>query len=236
MRMKNVCHPIWPADEINRIYAKHLPKINLEAKLGDKVDELTSKLSVDHWPRKLALYDFHTWIQDHSLQSPDRLALLGDAPEAEFLSPKNRLEHLFVPLLEQNDLHDMGAMKKLRDFRPSMILLGDVFQSLHDPQLAMSNIFDALEDGGYVFLCAPLTGVSDQMPFHFYHSTWMGLAVLLESSGFETVEIRQWGNLHYELLVLQSTFGDWGSSEGAFESGFLDYFPKVCSVSWSVRP
>ena len=217
---KNVCHPIWEGDEIKRVYGTHLRNINVPGKIGDKVDELASKLSVqlDHWPRKLALYDFHAWAEKHSLQSPERLALLGDAPEAELLTPKSRLEHFFVP--GQNDLHDAKAMQKVKDFGPSMILLGDVFQSLHDPQLAMSNVFDALEDGGYVFLCAPLTGVADQMPFHFYHSTWMGLSVLLESSGFETVEVRQWGNLQYELEIMKlnarpkrSDLKDWESDK-----------------------
>ncbi|CAK9105414.1 unnamed protein product [Durusdinium trenchii] len=65
----------------------------------------------------------------------------------------------------------------------------------------MSNLFDVLEDGGYAFLSAPLTGVSDKLPFHFYHSTWTGLATLMNRSGFEVLEMRRWGNLDYEVEI-----------------------------------
>lgn len=154
-----------------------------------------------HWPKNLAIYDFYQWIAKYKIQSPKRLVAFSDDPENSLLTPEATLNFFYTPETGENDLHSMEALKSVRDFKPTMVLLGNLFPRLHDPQLAMSNLFDVLEDGGYAFLSAPLTGVSDKLPFHFYHSTWTGLATLMNRSGFEVLEMRRWGNLDYEVEI-----------------------------------
>jgi SAM-dependent methyltransferase len=145
-------------------------------------------------PRCFCLLDFIIWINKYNLNTIKTLNITctGD-PELEFINAEkiNVYSYLYETNTE-NDLHKLANKEKCDFF-----LFNQTIEHLYNPLLAVKNIYNNLNDNGYVFTSVPTVVIPHDTPFHFANWTPMGLAMLFSSAGFEIKEIGYWGNINY---------------------------------------
>lgn len=139
-------------------------------------------------PRIFTILDFIEWIVKYNI-NPDSLACTYPSdPELEFLS-YNKLTLIEYP---PNDLHTINYKEQFDFF-----LFNQTIEHLYNPFLAISNIFNSLKPGGYVFTSVPTINIPHSTPIHYGGLNPMGLGMVFKSCGFDIVEIGQWGNFRY---------------------------------------
>ena len=145
-------------------------------------------------PRCFCVIDFIEWINKYNLNHVKTLNTthLND-PELEFITADkiNEYPYMYKNNIE-NDLHKFINREKCDFF-----LFNQTIEHLYNPFIAIKNIYDNLNDNGYVFTSVPTNVIPHDTPFHFANWTPMGLAMLFKSAGFEIKEIGQWGNKNY---------------------------------------
>jgi SAM-dependent methyltransferase len=161
------------------------------------------------YPRVPILLDFNEWIIKYNLTHPARILVTDPRdPELNILKPGHITTFIFNHSSGDFDLHLLGVKKyRGEDQNFDLIVISQTFEHLYDPLLVANNLFKALRPGGYVFTSAPALNVQHLTPFHFFHYTPMGLVMLFARANFHVVELGQWGNEHYESLLLKNN--DW---------------------------
>lgn len=142
------------------------------------------------FPRNWCTLDFKEWVQKYNIKSEKLGYTCKTDPELEFLEYNENI------LLEypKYDLHKIDKyFKDEFDF----FLFNQTLEHLYNPYKAIESIYKTIKPGGYVFTSVPTLNIPHMTPIHFTGFTPMGLSVLFESAGFETVEIGQWGNYEY---------------------------------------
>jgi len=142
------------------------------------------------FPRTWCILDFKEWMEKYSISIETLGYTSNTDPELEFITYKNKI------LLEypQYDLHKISStFKEKVDF----FLFNQTLEHLYNPFLAVKNIYEILNPGGYVFTSVPTLNIPHMTPIHYGGFTPMGLAMLFLSNGFEIIEIGQWGNYEY---------------------------------------
>ena len=92
------------------------------------------------------------------------------------------------------DLHNLpDNLKNIFDF----FIFNQTLEHLYDPFESVKQIYNIIKVGGYVFTSVPTLNIPHMTPIHFNGFTPMGLAMLFKKSGFEIIEIGQWGNFEY---------------------------------------
>ncbi len=104
------------------------------------------------------------------------------------------------------------------DARFDHVVLTQVLEHVPEPARVLAELQRVLKPGGTLWLTAPLFYVEHERPYDFFRYTQFGLRHLLESAGFEVLEI-EWmegylGTLSYQARVmsrsLPSSSGDYG--------------------------
>lgn len=85
-----------------------------------------------------------------------------------------------------NDLHNFNINNNCDFF-----LFNQTIEHLYNPFLAIKNIYNQLNEGGYVFTSVPTINIPHSTPIHFNGYSPMGLSMLFLSCGFNVLEIGQ---------------------------------------------
>jgi SAM-dependent methyltransferase len=146
------------------------------------------------YPRVGCVMDFKEWMSAYNLTNVGHLAYTSNEdPELDFISGEQQTLLNYPPY----DLHTFDHVERYDFF-----LFNQTLEHLHNPFLAVQNIYRSLKPGGYVFTSVPTLNIPHMMPSHFNGFTPMGLAMLFKNCQFEVMEIGQWGNCDY----IQSLF------------------------------
>eukprot|EP00667_Euglena_gracilis_P015306 EG_transcript_15907 len=200
-------HRLITNAEIMHLYKT---KVTLPSSYFNKFLNITPLLKADErvgdtwWHNKdvtrlWATLDFREWTLKHGLTRPKHLLTTEKSdpePSWKGLQPHRVTEFKYNPNTGAGDLHvrDLGAMpRKTFDY----IIFSQTLEHLYDPFLCVCNFYDSLVAGGYIYTNVPFINIPHMQPFHFFHYTPMGLAILFIRAGFEIVEFGQWGNLQY---------------------------------------
>ncbi len=146
------------------------------------------------FPRIKCLLDFRAWIEKHNINNiKNFLSTDLSDPEVNFLKFNNYTSINYDEKSEANDLHTINLEKNKYDF----ILFNQTIEHLYNPFLALTNLYNATQEGGYIFTSMPTINIPHMVPIHFNGYTPMGLCMLFESVGYKTVEVGYWGNYRY---------------------------------------
>jgi hypothetical protein len=150
------------------------------------------KLEGKDYPRLRSLMDFKDWIIKYKLQNVKNILVTDFSdPELEFLKYE-QLTH--IPYLNGvNDLHLLDLAFKSYDFA----IFNQTLEHLYNPFLCIQNLYDHLNEGGYLYTTVPTINIPHMVPYHFWGLTPMGLCMLMKSIGFQIVEVGYWGNYDY---------------------------------------
>lgn len=141
------------------------------------------------FPRVWCILDFKEWITKYNLGRVGHLAYTSEHdPELEFISAEKATCLNYPPY----DLHTLNHVAQYDFF-----LFNQTIEHLHNPFLAIQNIYNALKPGGYVFTSVPTLNIPHNTPVHFNGYNPMGLAMLFKNCKFDILEIGQWGNYDY---------------------------------------
>jgi SAM-dependent methyltransferase len=191
------------ADDIERLYREHV-LVNDDPAYLTRYDEFdferefgADALRRMEFPRLVIILEFKRLIALHAIRS-ERLLMLngGEAADPEV----RHLPHGAVEFADyasdpvRHDLHRLQVGRDDFDF----VLMSQTLEHLYNPLLALTNLHSVMRHGGYLWTSVPTVSRQHQLPTHFQTGfTPIGLACLLRQSGFEVVEIGQWGNPKY---------------------------------------
>ena len=143
-------------------------------------------------PRCFCIMDFIQWINKYNIQNVKILNITdNNDPELEFISSKKTNLYKYNSELNENDLHITNFDKC--DF----FIFNQTIEHLYNPFIALKNIYNSINNNGYIFTSVPSMCIPHNTPIHFGNYTPTGLAMLFLSVGFEILEIGFWGNRNY---------------------------------------
>ena len=140
------------------------------------------------FPRVWCTLDFKEWMDKYNIKSENMAYTCEFDYELEFIE-YNKKVLLEYPLY---DLHNLEYTEEFDFF-----LFNQTIEHLYNPFIAVKNIYNSLKPGGYVFTSVPTLNIPHNTPIHFNGYNPMGLAMLFKSTGFNIIEIGQWGNCDY---------------------------------------
>lgn len=182
--------------EINSLYNKHIIK---DDNYFLKYNYLPFEYNNKKWkwegkdfPRIMAILDFKDWIEKYNIKDINSLLSTDESdPELEYINSK-KID--FIPYQNGiNDLHSLNLENKDYDF----VIINQTIEHLYNPLESIKNIYNHLKKDGYFFTSVPTINIPHLLPFHFYGVTPIGLVMLMESVGFEVLEVGFWGNKDY---------------------------------------
>lgn len=192
-----------PSQKIEEIY-KSCIQVNYTDEYRNRYVPLPVEKNNKRWrwegkdfPRVISLLEFAKYVEKYNFQIENLLVFNGsNDPEIEYL--ENRIKNIFDVNYEadpiNNDLHSLELQKKDFDFA----IANQTFEHLYNPQQCFLNIKRHLKQDGYFYVNVPACNVPHSEPFHYFTGfTPMGLAAVAYQTGFEILEIGQWGNLEY---------------------------------------
>lgn len=193
-------HKYFTEAEIKEIYEKHVKLPPSYFKKWEKFPVCPVKRWGNRWahydfPRCWCVLDFKEWITKHNIKA-NKLAFTSETdPELEFIEAKEKFFLSFPPY----DLHNLSStIEKLHQGQKfDFFLFNQTIEHLYDPYMAVCEIFKVMEEGGYVFTSVPNINIPHSTPIHYGGFNPMGLAMIFKASGFDIIEIGQWGNLKY---------------------------------------
>lgn len=130
-------------------------------------------------------------------------------PEIEYLQYKKIDNFNFQDDQLKYDLHEINLEKKNYDF----CMVNQTLEHLYNPFKCMKNVCKHMKVGGIFYANVPSMNIMHDTPWHFVTGfTPMGLGMLMEESGFEVLNIGQWGNKDYlNKLLTENGWNDWHS-------------------------
>jgi SAM-dependent methyltransferase len=149
------------------------------------------------FPRLIIILEFKRLIAANAIRSDRLLMLNGGAsadPEAQHLAHRDVEYADYESDPQRHDLHRLQLTSDDFDF----VLMSQTLEHLYNPLLALARLRAVMRDGGWLWTSVPTVSRQHQLPLHFHTGfTPIGLACLLTQSGFDVVEIGQWGNTKY---------------------------------------
>ena len=186
---------IFDNNDIYNLYNKHIVK---SKKYFDKFRHIDKYLSKDELeifkntdpPRVVSIIDFKEWIEKYSLKNGNNLlSTCNSDPELSYLSYKNKTDIPYPPY----DLHTLDLETKNYDF----IIFNQTIEHLYNPFLCLKNLYDHLNNGGFLYTSVPTINIPHMTPIHFWGVTPIGLCLLMKSVGFQILECGYWGSQKY---------------------------------------
>lgn len=148
-------------------------------------------------PRYFILLDFYNWTRKYDLQSPSHcLSTYIDDPEMKLLRCKRTTVYEYKHHDDSNDLHNIPNWVR-RWGGVDFVVFSQTLEHLWNPYRAVRNLFHVVSRGGYVFTSVPTINRPHMVPVHFLHFQPMGLAMLFVATGFDIIEVGQYGSLPY---------------------------------------
>jgi len=193
-------------EDIRRIYTKYVA-VNYTPQYMNRYISFPVELNDKSWrwegkdlPRVLALLEFRRMIMARDIKANTLLTINGiNDPELAYLpyAERHNIEYLEDP--ERYDLHKLNLVKHDYDF----IICNQTLEHLLNPIHCLEMIRDHLQPGRYFYCNVPANNIPHDVPYHFYTGfTPVGLGAMCEAAGFEIMEIGQWGNLQYMMLMM----------------------------------
>ena len=149
------------------------------------------------FPRLIIILEFKRLIAAHAVRSERLLMLNGGAsadPEAQHLEHRDVEYADYETDPDRHDLHRLALTHDDFDF----VLMSQTLEHLYNPLLALAKLRGVMRAGGWLWTSVPTVSRQHQLPIHFQTGfTPVGLGCLLKQSGFDIVEIGQWGNPKY---------------------------------------
>jgi hypothetical protein len=186
----------FTAEELNNIYIQQVKKDKSYFNKYNSMPPCPVKRWYYNWkgrdmPRNFAILDFIEWTKKHNINTGNNLGVscITD-PELEFIEYKNKTVIEYPP----HDLHIYYDKYKLEfDF----FIFNQTIEHLYNPFMVLKNIYNYIKPGGYIYTSVPTINIPHMTPIHYNGYNPMGLALLFLSTGFEIIEIGQWGNYDY---------------------------------------
>lgn len=188
-------YKLFSEQEVIETYNNYVLKSN---EYLNKLSPLPLHLNNKSWrweekdfPRVPCVLDFSEWVVKHGLENVNTLLSTDiNDPELEFIKYE-RVIH--VPYNgNDNDLHKINITEEV-DF----VVFNQTIEHLYNPFISLTNLYNSLKKGGYLFTSVPTINVPHMVPFHYNGYTPIGLCMLMKSVGFEIVEVGYWGNYNY---------------------------------------
>ena len=157
-------------------------------------------LTVFEVSRSYLLYQLQQWIGAHNVTTRAPMGTMAeDAEWLFFPAPKDSL--LLCAFAESGslygmdshpcDLHHMSIKGELG--KRDLFSWAQTMEHLMDPELAMVRIASHLAPGGWHVTSTPTHNLPHGEPWHFYHHTPAGLALVSERAGLAPVEVGYFG-------------------------------------------
>ena len=140
-----------------------------------------------------------------------------DEPEIEYLKGRYKqvLNINYEDKPEKYNLHNLQINHDNFDF----VALNQTLEHVYNPYTCLTNIKKYMTKGGYLYVNVPACNVPHSEPFHFYTGyTPMGLAALAHETGYEILEIGQWGNKEYLGRLFGITGQRWWANYNMLEN------------------
>lgn len=183
-------------DELNNIYVHKVKKDNSYFNKYKSMPPCPVKQWNNNWrgkdmPRNFAILDFIDWTKKYGIDIGDELGITcnGDY-ELEFINYKNKTLLEYPP-------HDLHIYYDKYHLKFDFFIFNQTIEHLYNPFMALENIYNYIKPGGYVYTSVPTINIPHMTPIHYNGYNPMGLALLFLSTGFEIIEIGQWGNFSY---------------------------------------
>jgi len=186
----------FTADELNNIYVQQVKK---DMSYFNKYKSMPPCPVIqwnNNWcgrdmPRNFTILDFIEWTKKHNINTGENLgATCNGDPELQFIDYKNKT-FLGYPG------HDLHIYYEQFESKFDFFVFNQTIEHLYNPFMAIENIYRYIKPGGYVFTSVPTINIPHSTPIHYNGYNPMGLALLFLSTGFEIIEIGQWGNYDY---------------------------------------
>ena len=144
-------------------------------------------------PRCWCIMDFIEWIKKYNLHKINVLNVTNkNDPELQYVQANKINEFSYNYNEGGNDLHIFTNKEKCDFF-----IFNQTIEHLYNPYICIKNIYDNLNENGYVFTSVPTIVIPHDTPIHFANWTPMGLAMLFKTNKFKILEVGQWGNKNY---------------------------------------
>ncbi len=231
MRKVNLQIGVLSEDEMVEIFKKFVMKPESYFRKSHNQYLKLSNAEKKEWfpkdfPRLASLFDFKEWIERYNISSVHKLlSTCSSDPELKYVSAKQ------ITLCEYSsgneyDLHAIDLPDKDYD----MIIFNQTLEHLHNPFLCMSNLYNHLRPGGYLYTTVPVINIPHMIPFHFWGMTPMGLCCLSASVGFNILECGYWGNLSYINYIF--THNRWPNTSDVVSNGVIKNEAYCQSQTW----
>ena len=212
------------ADEIQQLFERHV-RVNDTREYSNRYSRLPLSENRRTWrwqgkdvARVVAVLEFGRYCTQYHLSARHLLTFNGAAdPELEYLSFEAHSNFNYADDPTRFDLHRLGIPEAAYDFA----MVNQTLEHVYNPFVCLENVRQYLVPGAYIYANAPAVNIAHSTPFHFYTGfTPTGFACLFRSTGFEVLEIGQWGNQDYlnRLFKTQAwpDFRQLGSYRGDF--------------------
>lgn len=218
-------------DEIVEIYETYVKKPEeYFRKVNDEYHKLSnyekSKWFSKDFPRLASIIEFKEWIQKYNLQHVGKLlsTCYGDF-ELEYIKYDTiTICEYFAD--KKYDLHTLDIDEKEHDF----IIFNQTLEHLYNPFIAMTNLFNHLKKGGFLYTTVPTINIPHELPFHFWGITPTGLCTLSKSVGFNILECGYWGNLSYINHIF--THRDWPNTDDVMIDDTIENVEHCQTQTW----
>ena len=189
--------------KIEELYEEHI-KVNYTEEYKNRYHPLPVDKNNKNWkwegkdfPRVISLLEFERYVKKYDFQIEKLLLFNGyDEPETEYLEGRYKqiLNINYGDNPEKYNLHNLQINHDNFDF----VSLNQTLEHVYNPYTCLTNIKKYMTKGGYLYINVPACNVPHSEPFHFYTGyTPMGLAALAHETGYEILEMGQWGNKEY---------------------------------------
>lgn len=181
-------------------------------------------------PRCHIILDFKEWLEKYDINIK-HLGYTYDDYELEFLTGKRTpAKKTFMPYPEI-DLHnfsDIFTESGIDKF--DFFLFNQTLEHVYDPLRVVQEVSKVVEKGGYVFTSVPTINIMHCEPNHFQGLYPIQLALLFTRSGFEIVEMGQFGNKKYMFKMFE-IYG-WPDYQTVLENGKVVNDEKFVCQCW----
>ena len=182
--------------KIEELYEEHI-KVNYTEEYKNRYHPLPVDKNNKNWkwegkdfPRVISLLEFERYVKKYDFQIEKLLLFNGyDEPETEYLEGRYKqiLNINYGDNPEKYNLHNL----QINDDNFDFVTVNQTLEHVYNPYTCLTNIKKYMTKGGYLYINVPACNV----PHTGY--TPMGLAALAHETGYEILEMGQWGNKEY---------------------------------------